>query len=208
MSQELDLKELERKVYRSQYSDGLADIQLGSVLVFLGLWDWLFGDVQSSLARYLIYFAIIGVMILGVAAVRRWVTRPRLGKVKYSPTREKRLAWIRWIFLAAVLFNALLVVLTATGILDAFFSQVNEIGLWIGVGAFVTLIIVIIAYFKDFPRLAVYGVVLGFAFTLAMLVDSALVFLSIGVMILGVGLVLFVRFLNANPLPQENSYAG
>ena len=38
MSQEIDLKQIERKAFRSTYQDGLWDIYIGLVVIFMALY--------------------------------------------------------------------------------------------------------------------------------------------------------------------------
>ena len=90
MSQNLDLKALERKAFRSVHQDGLWDIYLGGMLLALSLFFSIPENGEGELNYTLL--ALLGVAI--VFAVfqlgKKYVTVPRMGQVRFGPERQKR----------------------------------------------------------------------------------------------------------------------
>ena len=91
MNGSMDLKMLERNAWRSYHQDGLWDIYLGLLLWDLALLlnssiEW----IESDLVRYLAYLVLIGGAFLIFWAGKRFITAPRLGRVKFGPARKRR----------------------------------------------------------------------------------------------------------------------
>lgn len=96
-----ELKTIQRKVYMSFFEDGIWDI-------FLGLFILGWGLTILTEAAYLpgvffigIYFAMWG--------IKKWLTYPRIGYVRFSSTSRRRITTRFLILLAAVLLLGLLV---------------------------------------------------------------------------------------------------
>ena len=95
MSQNISLKALERNAWTSYFQDGLWDIFLGLLLVSSAVNTWLSDSGVPSSARISTY---IGIMVLGglvLWAGKRFITVPRLGRVKFGPKRKAKLNWVR-----------------------------------------------------------------------------------------------------------------
>jgi hypothetical protein len=76
------LKEIQRKVYMSSFQDGLWDIFLGLFILGWGL--SMFTDLAylSGVVFIGAYFAIFG--------IKKWLTYPRIGYVRFSATDRRR----------------------------------------------------------------------------------------------------------------------
>ena len=89
MSTTLNLKELEKKAWRSTYQDGLWDIYYGLIVICMGFFIY---RPESGYSPANIIF--MTVMMLGCYGLfwagKRYITLPRMGQVKFSPARKKR----------------------------------------------------------------------------------------------------------------------
>ena len=76
--------------------------------------------------------------------------------------------------------------------------------------AFISIPFFIVAYYIDFNRLYYYGLFMGLSLFFADLIypflgsplDGIVVYCSIGIPIIIIGIVLFIRFLRKNPKPE------
>ena len=207
MSQRISLKDIERKVFQSTFADGLWDVLLGCwfplQLAIAPLLSRSMGDFWSSAA----FLPFWGAIYLVIRGIRKKVVFPRIGRVELGTVRKSRL---KRFSLALLIVNVIALIL---GLIAALRFR----SLPVGGPPFVLGLILLIgfsaaAYFLDFPRLYVYGL-LG---ALAPLIGEWLyqnrgashhgfpiVFGTLaGVMIL-TGLVTFIRFMQNNPLPAE-----
>jgi hypothetical protein len=105
MSHSLDLKELERRAFRSVFQDGLWDIYLGLILlamaVSVGLND--FGVAEGWQTA-----GLIGVELLAMAVLwagKHFLTLPRMGQVRFGEQRRKRITLLRLLLGLSVLLG-------------------------------------------------------------------------------------------------------
>ena len=211
MSQNINLKELERKAWRSVVQDGLWDIYLGLLLLAMAI-SALLSDVGFSESLGMAIF--IGLEVLAMLVLwagKKFITVPRMGRVKFGSKRKAKLNWVRVVLFLSVLVGAgvFLVVSAMRGnrpgwLNAAFFAP----AVWV-VNAIVVFSLG--AYFLDFSRLYLIGLMYALAVPLDIVFrkfsDIDLSFLAFGVpamVILIIGLVVFTRFLRDYPLlPEE-----
>lgn len=206
MSQKISLKEAERKAFRSTYNDGLWDIFLGcfflTFLIALYL-SPILGDFWSSVAQ-LPFWALA---YLGIWLIRRYVVAPRIGRVTFGPARKARL---RKFTLVLLVINVLAFILGLIAALS--FGSVPGQVTGIIFGMILLMGFSLAAYFLDFSRLYIYGLLVGlspmigewlWAHGYASHHGFPITFgASAGIMIL-TGLAVFVRFLRDNPVLAE-----
>ena len=99
MSERIDLKEADRRVFATSFDDGMVDIFISSVglmLVIGPLLSVYLGDFWSSA----IFLPFWGVIYLVIRWVRKNVIKPRSGVVKYGPMRRKKMTIFTGIMLA------------------------------------------------------------------------------------------------------------
>lgn len=196
MKNSLDLKALERKAFRSFYQDGIWDIFFG--LMMLAMWvPTLFDNMGNkgvrTLSMILLELAAIFFLIFG----KKHITAPRLGNVNFGQKRKRRLVYIIGVNLFSL--GALLALaLLRNASPERFASSASEMIAAVGLGMWITFITSIMAYFLDFNRLYLYALIYGSTFALVLLLDIPLIFLGAALLILVPGLVIFIRFLNAN----------
>jgi hypothetical protein len=204
MSSILDLNELENKAFKSFNQDGLWDIYLGLVLSWLYLSDLLLGRVKESWIRILGLCAGFALIYTLFWMARKWISTPRLGRVKFGEARKTKLRTMVFILTAAVAINLVIVILTRWLSLSKGQSILNISDLWLalGVGAWVSVIMVIIGYFKGFSRLMYYSILFGGSFIGAILLDAPVSFLLAGLPMMIIGIIVFIRFIRQYSIPE------
>ena len=201
MTAKNDLKTFELKAFTSVFEDGLWDLYLGWMVLSMGL-----SILLDDLGYWLSEYWILVLMPLSIIPflLKRWITVPRLGRVKFGAKRRNRLMLLTILFTIVFLIGlvnyrfperALLVHSVAIGApaLTWFFSCV--------------IIFSITAYLLSFPRLYLYGILfaLPYPFRIMMkqvpgwyLGSSLLFFISSGIM-LAIGVCYLRRFLQKYP---------
>ena len=89
MATPIDLKEIERKAFRSTYQDGLWDMYFGAIVMAMGAFMYRPED------GYRLVNIILAVVVIAVAGGLLWVgkmliTLPRMGQVRFGPARKQR----------------------------------------------------------------------------------------------------------------------
>lgn len=212
MSEDIDLKALEKRAYRSTFEDGIWDLFIGLIILSLGLAP-LFGLISnfSELWDIIIPSLIINILAFLVFYLgKKYITIPRIGYVKFGSKRKLKQLKLK-IFLLLVFFvNVILFILPLIGITDYIQIEPLLITLILGFGAF-TLPFCVVAYFLDFARLYYYAFSIGIGFFLEYFLtpivgypfDTIITFGLIGVIIIVIGLYYFIYFLKKYPLPKE-----
>lgn len=205
-----DLKQVERKAYRSFYQDGLWDLYLGILLTWLFSADLWIGEL-SKLPFYAIYLGGVFVLWLLFYAGRRTITTPRLGQVRFRAARRARRLKMIILLPISIALNLGTVVLALLARQDpALQAAWVDARSWMGyvIGAIVGITIAVLGYLLDFDRLILYAPLWAISFILREYFDTQLgIWLTGGLSIL-VGLILLIRFLILHPkadlLPVED----
>jgi hypothetical protein len=208
MSQKISLKEAERKAFRTIYNDGLWDVFLGCFFLMFAIAPFLspsLGDFWSS-ALFLPFW---GLVFLVIRLIRKYVVTPRVGVVKYGQARRNRLMKFSVVMLMVNVVALILGFVAATS-----FGRVSGQMTTIIFGLIFLIGFSIAAYFLDFSRLYIYGLLVGLSPLVGEWLWSQgyathhgfpITFgITAGIMIL-VGLSAFVRLLRDNPVPREGS---
>ena len=105
----IDVRQVERTVWRDYFRDGLAEMLMGGYLLLLGLLLPA-SSVAPLIVVYLVFFSRL------LAALKKRLTYPRTGYVKL---REGEPGPLPWIVLGSAILGAigLIVVLIATGVI-------------------------------------------------------------------------------------------
>ena len=206
MSQKTSLRQVEQKVFRSAFQDGLWDIFIGCFILEFAIGPLLsrsLGDLWSSVV-FLPFWAIV---FAAIWLIRKYVVTPRIGKVEYGSWRRRRLVQFNVVVFAVLLVAFVLGILSATD-----FATLPG---WIHAARFSLIILIafsVAAYFLDYACLYIYGIL----FALSPLVGEWLyVYMkaphhgfpvtfgtTAGIAIL-VGLAKFIHLLRDYPHPAE-----
>jgi hypothetical protein len=213
MSRDINLKELERKAWRSVFQDGLWDIYLGLLLMALAIYALLSKTKLPEAQQMVIYIGLMALSMLVLWAGKRFITLPRMGRVKFGPRGKTRRRKAAVLLAISVLVGALVFIVTSLGLKG---NLSDGLPLHLVVPAAWALNMLVLfslgAYFLDYDRLYLIGVLYALAVPLLIWLDEfagiKLGFIALAVpagIILIVGLVVLVRFLRDYPLPAEET---
>jgi hypothetical protein len=194
MPDQLSLREVERKAWQSYLQDGLAEVFLGALLLLAFLAG------VSGERRFFVY---IPMLLMGPALLlaKRLITVPRLGHVKFGQERRARKRKLLVVVAAAVIVTLVLLAVTMRGALPAEWIREHHSLVSFGLGGMIALVFAATAYWKDYPRLYLVGLIIGAAFTLTELFDTPVPLLVAGAIVFLVGLVILIRFVRKFPIP-------
>jgi len=212
MSAMLNLKEIERRAFRSTYQDGLWDMLWGAIVMAMAI--SLHRPEDGYSPANIIVATVVPVVAYGFFWVgKKLITLPRMGQVRFGPARKQKGRTLAIILGIVVLVQVGIVGLTALGWLDPQMgAKINDFLAdhsleRLAVAALGSLFVgpamILIAYFSDFPRGYYIAIMMSLAVFLMILLNRPIYALIIGGLILLPGLVLFVSFLKRYPLSQE-----
>lgn len=220
MNTPLNLKDLERKAYRSTYQDGLWDIYQGgltaSFTAFVSVMDPSIN--LSTLQRFLLFMVGVGFSYLIFWGGKKWVTLPRIGQVKFGPARQRRKRTLAVVLGSIVVIQAFIVALTVALWQNPALSR--SLGLAGLPQNLETLLVAVLAvcfvgpslslraYFNDFPRGYYIAAVVSTSVFCLVWFGSAVYTMVGGLLIILPGIVLFLRFLAEHPLPASEGTNG
>jgi hypothetical protein len=213
MSEKLNLKELERKAWRSFFDDGLWDIYFGLLLALMGVSAFM-NNLELTEALHMgIYIGLLIIVMLGFWAAKRFITVPRIGMVKFGAERRKRRIKTSLVLFASVVFGFILFLVlgsVARGDINRDLPwDVIVPAAW----AFNMLLVFgLMGYFLEFERLyfigLVYAIVLPLDYILRKVTELKIVpymFVFAGFIIVAVGSGYLIRFLHIYPVIQEGA---
>jgi len=191
MSQDINLKELELKAWTSYFQDGLWDIFMGLLMLTMGI-RGLTDNVWFTLG--------VGAAVLVSLVGKKFITVPRIGRVKFGPARKAKQRKLMAVVGIAVIATLILLLTTLLG-LDTPQAVVAPI-----LVICIALVFGLMAYYMDFRRLYAYGLLFAISMalweTLEEPIDPIAFSVSGGIALL-IGLVVFIRFLRKYPKTAE-----
>jgi len=211
MSQQISLKEAERKVFLSTANDGLWDIFLGIFFLEFVIAPFL-SESMGDFWSVAVFLPVWAVVYLVIRFLRKTVVEPRIGVVKFGPTRVSKMKRFSYVMLA---FN---VIALGLGVWAAF-SVDSASGDPIPYMFSLVLLsgFSLAAFFLEVNRLYIYGLLMAFAPVVGEWLWSngyashhgwPVTFGVIsGIMIL-VGLSMFIRILRSSPAQNDFLSAG
>lgn len=207
MTQEINLKELEKKAFRSYHEDGIWDIFLGLIMMAIAVNAFLSKIGVHELQTMIVFIGLEMVAAIFLIAGKKRITVPRIGHVKFGKTRRTKLTKVKIVLALSVIFG--LVALALGVAMQSDSSEVVRPGVLLPLAWMVNALIVfsVMAYFMDFPRLYIIGIL----YAMVVPIDVALHEFGIDYIIFGIaaaiilvmGLVILSRFLHDPPLPAE-----
>jgi hypothetical protein len=214
MTNQLNLKELERKAFRSTYQDGLWDLYLGLLVMCMAVFVYRpeSGYSPLNIIMEVCAFGIAGALFL---VGKKLITLPRMGQVVFGPARKRKKTTLAIILGAVVVVQAGFILLSFSSWLNpewgarinSFLHDANMERLAVAaVGSlFVGPSMILIAYFNDFLRGYYIAIMFTLAVFLMILLNQPIYPIIIGFLVVIPGVVLLVRFLKKYPLPREEA---
>lgn len=203
MDRTFSLRKLEKNSWKASFRSGLFEIAIGLVLLVSSICH-----IFDELRYYFMPLYLIPVLFL--ILTKKNIVIPRMGMVKFSKQRRRKSTLFQIVSTAVLLFLVLLTVLSATSYLPEYIAPK------IITTAIMLLICFAAAYFLDFTRLFLYGIVIAGAFNLneflrenpGNLPDGGYAYLMASIVFLITGGVYFFRFLKKHPIPAEGTNYG
>ncbi len=214
MSEKINLKELQRKAWRSMFQDGIWDIFLGLLLLNIAAFTLTDAFVSNDDTQIMLYIGGEVIALLLLWAGKRFITVPRMGRANFGQYGKVRRSKVKLILFATVLMGLIILLifegLSNKGQIAGFPRKYFAAGGWVLTAM---LAFGLAGYFLDFKRLYLIGFMYALPFPLDILVrevwqtDQWVFFIySIpALIILLVGLFYFFRFLKNYPVLQEGA---
>ncbi len=210
--QELNLRTIEARSWKVRQQDGLFDIYFGALMLAIAVSALTEVLGATSLVRLLTLMVLQFSAVGGFALAKRRYATPRVGAVKFGAARVRRSRASRIALLVCVLATVALVVLTAVGRspVDPF-DRLGRFALPTVVTLIVGIPLTALAIFLQFERILLHAALFAAAaFALAASgksfmapIPGAIAFGASGLISVGIGLVLFVRFVRRTPRERE-----
>ena len=210
---QLNLRTIERRSWRSTMGGGVIEIMFG-IMMFAGATSYLVSDLGApSAASTAALIVLHAAALLLMLWLRKRYVLPRVGRATFSANRKRRLRRMTILLAACVAVTVTLVVLTVL----ASRTEISLLGP-ISAAPIVAVVAVIVlvplgalAIFLDYPRfLLLGGLIVAAEAALALFdkygsppFDRTLVFGVIGLISLSLGLITFARFLRRVPRPER-----
>ncbi len=214
---QINLKELERKAFRSTFQDGLWDIYLGLIVICMSFFLYRPATGESPLSILLMLVSVVAAYTLFWAG-KRFVTLPRMGQVKFGEKRAKRKKTMALVLGAVVFIQVAILANQFIGWrnpefgdkLNVFLQERNAMELAVATlgSLFVGPSLILIAYFMDFTRGYFIAVMMALAVFLMIFLNEPVYAIIAGSLIVIPGIVLFLRFLRKYPLHGEETRHG
>jgi len=205
------LLDVEGRVKRYWYSDGIAEISVGAMFLLLGLYFGIQGYFgEGSAVGVILQVSMVVVMIGGILganwlvnSLKARLTYPRTGYVAYR-TNDKDAKQRRYLFMAAGLALTI-----ASIILLNYIRELDSMVL--GTGIMVGVVFILLrgksSGVTRFFYLGGFSFVLGIGLSfdsLSQAYNLGLFYSLFGIAIVTSGVVVLRRYLSENPMPMES----
>jgi hypothetical protein len=202
VTQEPNLRQIERKAYISYHQDGLLDIFAGLYVLGFGLGIWADITLEYSFGAIMPAILIATILPIWIAAKRK-ITMPRIGFVKFRTAYTTKLMAI-FIGLAVA---GLGVFLAFTLFQDApWLDVIFQNGLIImGIGSLA--VCVLFGYSMGLKRLYAYGLLAMIALVVGhfMGIFFAYLLIALGTVVTAAGVALLLSFVNKYPMQGDKA---
>ena len=209
MTDEPNLKEIERKAYMSYHQDGLMDIFAGLYILGFGLgifmqiiWDLGFGIIMPALL-------ITTVLPIWIVAKRK-ITMPRIGYVNFGTRGANKLTvvFIGTMVAGLFAFFAFTFATSQSGLRQWLDLIVQNGMLIVGLGSLT--VCTLFGYTMGLKRLYAYGLLAAISLVIGhfMGIFFGYIIMALGTAVMVVGFVLLTNFVRKYPLKGDKAIAG
>jgi hypothetical protein len=204
MSQNLDVKQVEQRVWRASQQDGLMEVAIGILLAATAL------QIRTK-GLIALWIVVLVSLAPGLEAIRKRVTYPRIGYVELVQEEPKKT--VRGIGVYTI------IVFVAMALAFAIFGDIGDWRLWSRwsptlAGVLLSGGMIYAASKSGAARYTVFLVLavgLGVAFSILFpepYTGLMLYLLTLGGVFILCGAIIFLCFLHKNPLPAEDAADG
>lgn len=204
MENNRSLKEIEQKVFRTYFMDGLWDIYGALILLGFGL------TMVTGWGYLMLAFAILAVILL---LFRQRIVMPRLGQVKFSSGRQGKTKRSKLIAMATLTFTMLLGMIFF--VLYSTDNMPGWLNIWMGdyflaaFGGVLAVLVAASAYVVGVWRYYIYAALTFVAYIVANVLrpdnlEGVPITVAGGIVLLS-GVVMLTRFLRKYPLPPQET---
>ena len=208
MTDEPNLKEIERKAYMSYHQDGLMDIFAGLYILGFGLgifmqiiWDLGFGVIMPAIL-------ITTVLPIWIVAKRK-ITMPRIGYVNFGTRGANKLTavFIGTMVAGLFAFFAFTFATSQSGLRQWLDLIVQNGMLIVGLGSLA--VCALFGYTMGLKRLYAYGLLAAISLVIGhfMGIFFGYIIMALGTMVMVVGFVLLTNFVRRYPLKGDKAIA-
>lgn len=215
MVEDIDLEAIQKKIIKTAHQHGLFDMSIGFIYTGMAFGP-IFREALPEPYRYFLWpLILLCVVFVVIFIVTIYVIRPRMGYVKPGPKIKSVGKKIIIITLIQVIFTLTIFLLPFIGITSGVKVEGILFILIIGL-VFIIPPFTIIAYLLKYPRCYAIGVLIWMGIiineTLNRSIDYRIRWLFsfgiIGIIILSMGIIIFVRFLKNYPLPKKEDISN
>jgi hypothetical protein len=206
MNEKINLKEIEKRSYRSYFLTGIYDVAFGVLILSFAIAPVL----RDVIGRLYIPFVIIPASLI-ILLGQKYLIVPRLGIVKFGEKRKTAKKKMMIITVLSTTTLTTLLALTVAGIFPGVIGEtLSGVMFMLIIGIIVIILMSVIAYIMDFKNMLYYGLAIGIGIPTAELLygvvgaplDSLITFGTLGSLLLIYGLVNLSSFLKKNPIPK------
>ena len=206
---DIDLDKLEKKTWRVNFEDGIFEIYLGFLIIFLGSFTFV-----SDLVPLAVYYTVImGITMIGgfiFMLAKKYISKPRIGKVKYGKKRKRRKITIVLVNVAYIIMLFIMLFVINSNMVNIDLIPDYLYILLIAL-LFITLPLCIIAYLIQYPRFYFTAVLFGTGIFLSEFLipyityplSNVVSFSIVGGIVVILGLYYLMKFIKKYPLTKK-----
>lgn len=208
MTQEMNLKELERKAWTAYFDDGILDITVGLFVLSFGI---------GMTTRYTYLTAMSWMVIFFFAAAKKAITLPRVGLVKFSLEREERMkketSFFVLFFTITAIVGLVFFIAFTMGMPQSVKTLLGKLAL-VAYELIIALALCFVAYWKQIRRFYAYAGFMVVVLLAGHLLGAdqywlgAYQYTATGTLILIVGLFVLARFFRKYPRREGGEYVA
>jgi len=202
----LDLKQMEKKAWRTYFGDGIWDIYLGLLFVGMGLLAVFERNGAPDLLKYGQFGLLLSLGIIILTIGKKKITIPRLGYVEFGPKRKRNKTLVTILLTISAVFGLVVMVLfmLARDFMPWLLILLkNPLFFPLFMGGWFALVFGVMAWFLDFSRLYIHAILIGVSLALSLYFKAFILLFISGMIILLIGIIILIRFLNKYPKPIE-----
>ncbi|MFX0076287.1 MAG: hypothetical protein ACFE96_12655 [Candidatus Hermodarchaeota archaeon] len=205
MTQNIDLKDIEKKILKTAHQHGVFDTMIGFIVLGMAFGPFFRESLPPPYNYFLWPLIVVLIAIIFPMIVLKYVIQPRIGIVKPGLSLKSIRKKLFIVTSIQVIIHLIFIIILAIGIGSGI--HVEGFMFMLIIGLFFIPIFAIIAYLMKYPRLYLIGMLIWLAIFINELLYDPIDYrirwlLSYGIIGSGIfitGLVIFIQFLKKHP---------